>query len=225
MPWKSSSVAQVVAVDELLVGEHVAVGVQDALRETGRAGRVVELGRVVGGRVHGRGVRGRVGQQPVVEHDHVLDEVAIDPVGVGGVGDEHLRLRVGDAVADALVAVEHRHREQDRAQLPGAEEHGRRLGRRRQQHRDPVAPLDAVVAQHVGELGREVLQLAPADAALVAAPVLPHHRELVARVLVAHVGGDVVARRARPSGGALAARRMSSLAWPWAKRIRRLRLG
>ena len=47
------AVLDVVAVDELLVGEDVAVGVEDALREPGRAGGVVELGRVVGGGVDG----------------------------------------------------------------------------------------------------------------------------------------------------------------------------
>ena len=146
------AVAHVVAVDELLVREDVAVRVQDALGEPGGAGGVVELGRVVGGGVDGLEVRRGAGEQVVVEHDHVLDEVAVDPVGVLGVGDEHLRLRVRDPVADALVAVQHRHREQDRPRLPGAEEHGGRLGRRRQQHRDAVPALDAVVAQHVRAL-------------------------------------------------------------------------
>ena len=136
--------------------------VQDALGEAGGAGGVVELGRVVRGRVDGLEVRRRAGEQVVVQHDHVLDQVAVDPVGVLGVGDQHLRLRVGDAVADALVPVQHGHREQDRARLPGAEEHRGRLGRRRQQHRDAVPALDAVLAQHVRALGREVLQLAPA---------------------------------------------------------------
>ena len=172
--------------------------VQDALRQPGGPGGVIELSRIVRGGVHGLEVRRGAGEQVVVQHDQVLDEVAIDPVGVVRVGDEHLRLRVGDAVADALVSVEHRHRQQDRARLPGTEEHGGRLGRRRQQHRDAVPALDTVVAQHVRALCREVLQLAPADRALVTPPVLPHHRELVARVLVADVGGDVVARRDVP---------------------------
>jgi len=45
------AVADVVAELELLVREQVAVGVEDALRLAGRAGRVVELGWVVGLRV------------------------------------------------------------------------------------------------------------------------------------------------------------------------------
>ena len=40
---------------------------------------------------------------------------------------------------DPVVAVEHRHREQDRAELPDAEEDRRRLGRRGEHHRDTVA--------------------------------------------------------------------------------------
>ena len=91
----------------------------------------------------------------------MLDERGVDAVLVGRVGDEHLGLRVVDAVADAVVAVEHRHRQQDRARLVGAEERGGGLGRRRQQHRDAVALLDAVRAQHVGEAVGELLQLAP----------------------------------------------------------------
>jgi len=47
------SVAQVVTVDELLVGEDVPVGVEDALRQARRARRGVELGRIVGGGVDG----------------------------------------------------------------------------------------------------------------------------------------------------------------------------
>ena len=62
------AVAHVVAVDELLVREQVPVRVDDALRQPGRARRVVELRRVLGERVHA--LEGRVagGQQLVVEH-------------------------------------------------------------------------------------------------------------------------------------------------------------
>ena len=96
-------------------------------------------------------------------------------------------------MADAVVAVEHRHREQDRGRLVGAEERGGGLGRRRQQHRDAVAALDAVGRQDVGEAVGELLQLAPVNLADVALDVLVDHRELVRRVLVAHVVRDVVA--------------------------------
>ena len=147
------AVAHVVAVDELLVGEQVAVRVQDALGEAGRAGGVVELRRVVGGRVDRLEVRRT--RRPAARSSRTITcstrSGSIRSAFVG-VGDQHLGLRVRDAVADALVAVEDRHREQDRAQLPGAEERGRRLGRGRQQHRDPVSPLDAVLPQHVRDL-------------------------------------------------------------------------
>jgi hypothetical protein len=51
---------------------------------------------------------------------------------------------MGQPVADALVAVQDRHREQDRPGLPGADERGRGLRRRRQQHRDTIVALLAV---------------------------------------------------------------------------------
>ena len=47
--------------------------------------------------------------------------------------------------------------------------------------------------QHVGEPVGDVLQLAPVDLADVACEVLVDHRELLARMAVADVGGDVVA--------------------------------
>ena len=131
--------------------------VDDALGEAGGAGRVVELRGVVGRGVDD--VEGRVAalEQLVVEDQHVLDQRRVDAVLVGLVRDQHLGLRVGDAVLDAVVAVEHRHRQQDRAGLVGAEERGRRLRRRRQQHRDAVAALDAVRPEHVGEAVGELL--------------------------------------------------------------------
>ena len=184
-----------VAVHELLVREHVAVGVQDALRQARGAGGVVQLRGVVGGGVDDveRRVAGR--QQVGVEDQHL---VGVHAAGVGGVGDQHLRLGVVDPVADPVVAVQHRHREQDRPRLPRAEERGRRLRRRREQHRDAVAALDPVRAQDVGEAVRPLLQLAPGHLADVALVVLVDHRELVRRMLVAAVDGDVVALRDAP---------------------------
>jgi hypothetical protein len=102
-------------------------------------------------------------------------------------------------MANRIVAVEHRHRKQDRAELPDAEEDRRGLGRRRQHDGHAVAALDPKLTEQVGRLVREVLELSPGQLAVGAVEALPHHRELVARVLVTHVGGDVVARRHVPA--------------------------
>ena len=205
------AVAHVVAELELLVGEQIAVGVQDALGQSGRAGGVVQLGGVVGSRV-GHLVAVRRTAHRVVEvdvgvlllaahHEHPLDQPLRDAVAVGGIGDDRLGARVAQAVLDALVAVEDGHREQDRAALVGAEEDRRRLGQRGEQRRDAVAALHPDRLQHVGEAIGQVLELAEADPALVALPVLPDHREAVAVVLVADVARDVVALRHLPAVG------------------------
>ena len=96
-------------------------------------------------------------------------------------------------MADAVVAVEHRHRQQDRAELPGAEEDRRGLRRRRQHDRDPLPRIDPMLAEDVRRLVGEILQLAPGQLPPRAVEALPDHRRLVARMLVADVLGDVVA--------------------------------
>ena len=170
------AVLHVVAELELLVGEEVAVGVQDALGQAGGAGGVVELGRVVGGGVGDLvGVRGRLHRLEqvdvavlalaavrVLDHEHLLDHAVGDAVAVGRVGDQRLGARVAQPVLDALVAVEHRHRQQDRAALVGAEEHGGGLGQRRQQRGHAILALDAVGLERAREAVRQVLQLAEA---------------------------------------------------------------
>ena len=65
------------------------------------------------------------------------------------------------------------------------------VGGRTTATRSPL--LDPVLAKQVRRLVREVLQLAPVELAGGAVVALPDHRRLVARVLVADVGGDVVA--------------------------------
>ena len=165
MPWNSSPSLDVVAVDELLVGEDVAVGVEDALGEPGGARRVVELGRVVGGGVDRLEVvvvrrraarrRGRSPRRPGRRH----------AVGVGRVGDDHLRPASPRPGA----------RSRRRRRAPTARAGSRRASRCRgtsppsrarpaAQHRNPVPALDPVRGEQVrGPVG-ERLQLAPAHA-------------------------------------------------------------
>ena len=72
------AVLDLVAVDELLVREHVAMRVDDALGQAGGAARVVELRRVVGGGV-GRLEVGRGAlEQPVVEHEDLVDQRRVE---------------------------------------------------------------------------------------------------------------------------------------------------
>src|SRR3954468_15919695 len=181
------------------MSQDVAVGVEDALREPGRPRGVIELRRVVGGRVGSLSLIVDALQRRVVEDQHLLDEVTGHPVNLVGRADDQLRLRVGDAVADALVAVEDGHREQDRAELPGTEEDRRGLGRRGRDNRDSVAALHPVCAQDVGRARRQRLQLAPLHPPLVPAKVLPHHRKLVRGMFLADVSCDVVAVRDLPA--------------------------
>ncbi len=196
------AVADVVAELELLVREQVAVCVEDALRQSRGARGVVELGgivgRGVGELVFGRGIVHRR-LEVVPHHEHPLGQPLGDAVSVRNVGDHEPRARVAQAVLDALVPVEHRHREQDRAALVGAEEDRRRLGERRQERGHAVAALHPHRLQHVRKPVRELLELAEAHAPLVPLPVLPDHRQPVGVVLVAHVAGDVVALRHLPA--------------------------
>ena len=196
------AVLHVVAVLELLVRQQIAVRVQDALGEPGRARRVEELRRVVGGGVGKLVFRRRVVHERlevVAHHEHPLGEAVRNPVAVRRVGHDEPGARVAQPVLDALVAVQHGHREQDRAALVGAQEDRGRLWQRRQQRGDAVAPLDADRLEHVREPVGELLELPERHAALIALPVLPDHREAAGLVLVAHVAGDVVALRNVPA--------------------------
>src|SRR3954451_16485932 len=96
-------------------------------------------------------------------------------------------------MADAIVAVEDRHRQEDRPELPGGEEDRRGLRGRRQHDCDAVAACDAVIGEPVRGLVGEILEIAPAELARRPVVALPDHRRLVARVLFADVPDDVVA--------------------------------
>ena len=68
---------------------------------------------------------------------------AVEPRRVLGVGDEQQAPESESRCSDAVVAVEHRHREQDRAELPDAEEDRGRLGGRRAARRRRGRPRHA----------------------------------------------------------------------------------
>ena len=116
----------------------------------------------------------------------------------GFVRDKNPRLCIVQTVCDARVAVEHGHREQERAELPRPEEDRGRLGRRRQHDRHAVPALDAVRFEQASGLVREILNLAPGQLANGAVEPLVDHRELLSGVLVAAVRSDVVAPRDTP---------------------------
>jgi hypothetical protein len=192
------ALAHVVAIGELVVREQVPVGVHDPLRKPGRAARVVELRGIVAGGVERRALRRLSVEQPVVEHEHALMH-PLEARCVRAVGHDDPRARVLEPVPNPVVAVEHAHRQQRRAQLPGAEEDRRRLRGGRQHDRDAVDALHARRRERVRGLRGEVLQLSPRHVAPLAVKALVDHRQSLARVLVADVGGDVVARRDLPA--------------------------
>src|SRR5205085_12383350 len=158
--------------------------------------RVVELGRVVRRRGGAHVLRRSRRKLIPVEEQQVATR---ETVRVRLVRDDELRLRVVETVLDRVVAVQHGKREQDRTELPDAEKDGCRLGGRRQNDGDAIASLHAVSCEHVRSLVGKILQLAPVELAQRAVEALPDHRGLVARMLVAYVGGDVVPRRHLPT--------------------------
>ena len=80
-----------------------------------------------------------------------------DAVDVLRVRHEDLCLRVGHAVPDPVVAVQHGERQQDRARLERSEERGRGLGPRSEEHRDAVPDLSFLIP-HLGEAPVERIQ-------------------------------------------------------------------
>ena len=72
-PVKALACPHVVAELELVVSKEVAMGVEDPLREPGRARGVVQLRGVVGEGVDTREARVTLGNQPLVEHEDMVD--------------------------------------------------------------------------------------------------------------------------------------------------------
>ena len=155
--------------------------------------RVIELCGIVGPRIHRVESVVGVGEQVFVEYEDVVDEVARHALDVLRVGDEHSGFGITDPVANPLVAVENRERQQDGAVLPSAEKERRRLGRGGSADRNPILALDAMGSEDVGGAVGEGTLLAPSDLALVAAEILEDHGEFGVRMLVADVRSDVVA--------------------------------
>ena len=137
-------------------------------------------------------------------HHQVLDrrrlvEQGRHPVAVGGRGHQHLGLGVVEPVHDRVVAVQHRHGEQDRLHLVGGQEAGRDLGRGRGHHRHPVPLADPQPPQGVGRPVGEPAHVAEAPALVAALVGHEAHGRAVGLVLVEHVGGQVVAGRDLPA--------------------------
>ena len=122
-----------------------------------------------------------------VDRQHLAAPV-VEARAVGLVGDQHARVGVVEAVADAVVAVEHRHRQQDRPRSS------------RCRRRSPPSRASAAARPRRARPARRRARAArwppgwrgPAarpSSARGASPSksLPDHRRLVARVLVAHV--------------------------------------
>ena len=130
-----------------------------------------------------------------LDHDHLLDRRALREglVGVGllrdrlaaahrlVLGDDERGLAVLDAVAQRLRGEAAEDDAVDRADAGAGEHRDRQLGDHRQVDRDPVALLDAVLAQHVGEAADLRVQLLVGVGLVAAVVALPDDRGLVAR--------------------------------------------
>ena len=126
---KPLAVGDLVAVHELLVAQDVAVGVHDALRQPGRPRRVVSCAGSSAAVSH---VRGSVEAPTSVSASSTQrwNSGVCETRSVRRVGDDARRAPESERRCDRVVAVEHRHREQDCAELPDAEEDGGGLRRR-----------------------------------------------------------------------------------------------
>ena len=189
---ESLPVLNLMAVGELLVAEDVAMGVDDAFRESRRSRRVIELCGIVclGGAADllcwslDQGLSGEDQQRRC--------RAVLEPRRVLFIGDKQPRLGILKPVSNPVVAVENRHREKDRAELPDGKEDRSSLRCWRQHDSDAITSLYAPVRQDMRRLIRKVLQLAPGELARRAIEALPDHRRLVARMFLADILCDVV---------------------------------
>ena len=176
--------------------------VDDPLREPGRARRVVELGGIVRRRVRADEVGRRRGRASSSSITSVSGAHGRSKRGAFSASVTRRRAsRVGEPMLDPVVAVEHRHREQDRAELPDAEEDRRRLGRRRQDDGDAVATGHAPRGERVGRLVREILELAPVELARPSRRSSPTPSRACRADACRRRRRRCCSARARPSGG------------------------
>ena len=151
--------------DARQVAEQHAMRVQRALRRTGGAGGVDHHRRIVGERVFRRECVGRLLQQRVESeravglavdrHDQRQTGSAVaEPIELCQalrIGDQHLGAGILQPVGERFRPEQQRERQRHRRKLVDRDMRGHGLGRLRQQDRDPVAALDAVRAQRIGE--------------------------------------------------------------------------
>src|SRR5512133_179175 len=192
------AVLDFVAVEKFLVAKDVAMRMDNAFRESRCARCVIELRRIIGGGVAEDRICRRAYERFFV-HKQEPGCRSAEAAGIHRIGDDELRARIVESVPDRIVAIQHRHRKQDRAQLPGTEEDRSGLGGWRQDDRHAVSTLDPVRSERVCSLVREILKLTPDELPVRPVEALPHHRRLVTRMLVADVGSEVVARRHNPA--------------------------
>ena len=196
------AVLHLVAVDELLVGEDVAVRVHDALREPGRPRRVVELRRVVGRGVGADEVgrrarracpaRGRACPAPTAGRTAARSAASVTS---SRAPESESRCSIPSSPYSTDIESRIAPSFQTPKKIAAASGVGGSTTATRSPRSTPRA------GERVRRPVREVLQLAPDELPRRAVEALPDHRRLVARMLVAHVGGDVVPRRHLPAVG------------------------
>ena len=104
-------ILDLVAIDELLVRQEIAVRMHDPLRKPCRARRVIELGGIVCRRV-GRHVLGGLLGKEIGGEDEDRHPAGAEPPRVRLVGDEHDGFRVTQPVCDPVVPVQDGHGEE-----------------------------------------------------------------------------------------------------------------
>ena len=189
------------------VAEQAAMGVQRTLGRSRGARGVDEQGRIVGAGVgRSEGVARGAHQIPeaaglvVAGHD-VLEIVeagsdGLDQVAARDIGHQHAGAAVGEPVRERVGAEQHRERQRHRPELVERDVGDGGLDALGQDDPDPVATPDTESGERVGEAVAEALQIREGEGLLGSPRVLEVERGAItdARVPIAHVDADVVAR-------------------------------